>query len=276
MSVTNKNMDINMSWIFLNKGNDEYITGFAHGCNTTVTDMANFDYDASTDPLVLRGILKHKLMKQCWQDQRDFYYIDSGYFGNQVSNINPNGYKLWHRVVKNNIQHNEIVPRPADRFEMFKKKFQPWNKSGSNILIAVPDEKPCKFYGIDLESWIEQTVSTIKQHTDRPVVIRQRATQRIDRVMNNTLESALNDVFALVTFNSNAAVESVFHGIPVFPLAPVSAANPVGNSDLSKIETPYYPDSDKLHAWACHLAYGQFHVRELRNGTAKRILEETI
>jgi hypothetical protein len=50
----------------------------------------------------------------------------------------------------------------------------------------------------------------------------------------------------------------------------------VASTDLSKIETPYYPDMDKVFAWACHLAYGQFHVNELKDGGAKRMLEETL
>jgi hypothetical protein len=48
----------------------------------------------------------------------------------------------------------------------------------------------------------------------------------------------------------------------------------VANKELNQIETPYYADTDKLYAWACHLAYGQFHVRELQNGTAMKILLE--
>ena len=36
---------------------------------------------------------------------------------------------------------------------------------------------------------------------------------------------------------------------------------------------PYYPDKDKLYAWACHLAYGQFHVDELKSGRALEYLE---
>jgi hypothetical protein len=71
-----------------------------------------------------------------------------------------------------------------------------------------------------------------------------------------------------------AAIESVFHGIPAFTMAPANAASPVSLQDLSQIENPYYADQDKLHAWACHLAYGQFHVSELRDGSAKQKLKD--
>lgn len=261
--------------IFLSKdGQDEYINMFAAGCNTAPTSTSDFDYDASTDPIVMRGILKHKIMKKCWRDNRDFYYIDTGYFGNAKSASNPNGWKYWHRVVKNNLQHGEIIPRPDDRFRQFNKKFEPWKKDGRAILVAAPDEKPCKFYGITKDDWVNQTVETIKKYTDRPVIVRERAPKRIDRIATDTLQAALDrDVFALVTYNSVAAIESIFHGIPAFTLAPCNAASPVALQDLSQIENPYYASHDELYAWGCHLAYGQFHVSELRNGTALQILQ---
>ena len=264
------------NWIFLSKDlKDPYMNDFAKGCNTKPVDSNTFDYDASDNPIVLRGILKKKFMYRCWEDNRDFYYMDTGYFGNERTQSNPNGWKYWHRVVKNNLQHHELIERPDDRFASFKRKFQPWKKNGKKILVAAPDEKPMKFYDKDLENWLTETVNTIKKYTDRPVEIRRRNKLRIDRLTTDTLEQALNnDVFALVTFNSNAAVESIFHGIPVFTLAPVSAASPVGSDDLSLIDTPYYPSEDKLQAWGNHLAYGQFHISELKSGKAKRILEE--
>ena len=262
--------------IFLSKGGeDEYINMLAAGCKTEPTPLEQFVYENSNDPLVIRGILKHKIMKRCWQDGRDFYYVDTGYFGNERNANNPNGWKYWHRIVKNNLQHGEIIPRPDDRFKLFNKKFNPWKKSGRKILIAAPDEKPCKFYGITRNDWVRQTIDTIKQYTDRPIEVRERAPKRIDRIKTDTLQSALdNDVFVLVTFNSVAAIESIFHGIPAFTLAPANAASPVALQDLSQIENPYYADSDKLYAWACHLAYGQFHVNEMKNGTALKLLKE--
>ena len=250
--------------IFLSKdGQDEYINMFARGCGAT--SVSDFDYEATQDPIVLRGILKHKLMKRCWADGRDFYYMDTGYF-------RKGRWKVYHRIVKNNLQHTEIVPRPADRWEQLGRKFRPW-QAGHKIVIAAPDEKPCKFYGIDLTTWINQTVATLKQHTDRPIVVRHRSPSLVDRIKTDPLAKALIDTHALVTFNSVAAVEAVFLGVPVFTLAP-NAAAPVGSQDLSQIENPYRPEQDKLHAWACHLAYGQFHIDELKNGTAAKILFE--
>lgn len=264
------------NWIFLSKdGNDEYINMFAKGCGVKPVSTEHFKYQDSNDPIVLRGILKHKIMKQCWNDSRNFYYVDTGYFGNEPSASNPNGWKYWHRIVKNDLQHNKLIDRPGDRFRLFKKEFMPWRKQGRNILIAKPDVKPCKFYGIDLDQWVENTVSEIKKYTDRPIIIRDRAAKRSERISTDTLEQALNnDVFALVTFNSVSAVESIFQGIPAFTLAPSNAASPVALQDLSKIETPFYPDKEMLIKWANHLAYGQFHISELKNGTAKRLLEE--
>jgi hypothetical protein len=260
--------------IFLSKdGQDEYVNMLAAAHRTLPISTKDFVYSDSTEPIVLRGIMKYKVMEQCWNDSRDFYYIDTGYFGNERNAENPNGWKYWHRIVKNNLQHTEIIARPDDRFRKFNKTFSPWKKKGTSILVAAPDEKPCKFYGIDKDTWVRETVETIQKYTDRPVIVRDRVKDKIERRVSNTLIQALdNDVFALVTYNSIAAVVRIFHGIPAFTLAPANAASPVALQELSKIETPYYPDNDTLYAWGCHLAYGQFHVAELKNGSAMDIL----
>lgn len=250
--------------IFLSKdGQDQYINWLAQ--SQGIEPVADFNYDASQDPVFIRGILKHKLIHRCWQDRRTFYFVDTGYFGNAR-------WKTWHRITKNNLVQTEIRSVPGDRWERLGIKFQPWRK-GTKIVIAAPDQKPCKFYGIDLDVWIKQTVDELQKHTDRPIVVRQRAPLRIDRIQTDTLAHALQDAHALVTFNSNAAVESVLQGVPVFTLAP-NAAQPVASQDLAQIETPYYPDQDKLYAWASSLAYSQFHNTELQNGTAIRMLME--
>jgi hypothetical protein len=263
------------NWIFLSKdGKDEYINMFAIGSGGRVINTDDFIYEDSEDPIVLRGILKKKIMQRCWFEGRDFYFMDTGYFGNQKSVMNPMGWKYYHRIVKNDLQHGQsIVKRSNDRLKLLGLRFDQKKKTGRKILIAAPDEKPMKFYDMDYESWLQETVDTIKKYTDRPIIVRERAKSRSERILTNTLQDALSDdVHCLVTFNSNAATESVMFGVPAIVLAPTHAAMPVAGRDLSQIENPYYPDKDKIYEWACHLSYGQFHVNELKNGTAWRIL----
>ena len=141
--------------------------------------------------------------------------------------------------------------------------------------MAAPDEKPCKHYGINQQQWIQETVAEIQRHTDRPVVVRERAPKREDRVLKEPLSQVLEqDVHALVTFNSIAAVESILAGVPAFVLAPSHVAEPVANRDLAKIEKVFYPNQDLLMAWCHSMAYGQYHVRELKDGTAFRMMQE--
>jgi hypothetical protein len=266
-------------WIFLSKGGeDEYINMLAASAKMTPMDSEHFDYhyDVAVDhnQLVLRGILKHKIMKQCIEDGNNFYYMDSGYVGNNVGNLNSQGIKRYHRIVLNDLQHTVIRSRPSNRWDLLGVKIHP-RRTGRRIIVAAPDEKPCKYYGIDQQQWIRDTVTEINKHTNRPVEIRERAPKRIDRVVNQPLSELLTqDVHALVTFNSIAAVESILAGVPAFVMAPSHVAQPVANTDLTKIDNPFYPDNDLLMAWCHSMAYGQYHVRELKNGTAFKMMQE--
>lgn len=269
-----------MDWIYLSKkGEDEYINRLAKGAGVAPTILEDWEYDDEPHRgLVLRGIMKHMIMKRCWQDGRPFRFVDSGYLGNRPNPHNPHGWKWYHRIVDNDLQHDKIVARPADRWKKLGLCIMPRRASGRNIVVAAPDEKPCKFYGIDANQWLQDTLAQIKQHTDRPVVVRNRVADADARTRNTeTSFSAVlaGDTFAVVTFNSVAATEAVLAGIPAFVTAPCNAARPVSNLDLAMIDRPWYPDPDLVHAWACHLAYGQFHNSELEDGTALRILNET-
>jgi hypothetical protein len=267
------------NFIFLSKGGeDEYINMLAQsaGQTPTNTDFFDYKYDVTMDGLtpVLRGILKYKIMQKCLADNKDFYYVDSGYVGNNISRLNRMGNKLYHRIVRNDLQHKTITPRPADRWQALDVVLQP-RKFGRKIIVATPDEKPCRYYGIDQQQWVEQTVAELKKYTDRPIEIRHRAPKRIDRVSTAPLSTVLaTDVHALVTYNSIAAVESIFAGVPAFVLAPTHIAEPVASKDLSQIENPVWANRDTLDAWCHSMAYGQYHVKELRDGTAFRMMQE--
>jgi hypothetical protein len=252
--------------ICLSKGLiDEYVNMFAQGSNLPIQD---YETDFGNSSILIRSMGKRKLIQHCWNIGHTFYYMDSGYVGNYKSPQNPHGWKLWHRIVKNNVQHTDIIDRPDDRWQKLNYIIEN-QKQGRYILLVTPSEKPCKFYGIDRDQWVLETVNEIKKHTDRPIKIRNK-TARQQRI-RSTIFDDLNDCHALVTYQSIAAIESVLYGVPAFTLAP-TAADPVCNKDLSLIETPALLDKDKIYKWACHLAYGQFHIDEFKDGSAYRIL----
>jgi lipopolysaccharide biosynthesis glycosyltransferase len=245
-------------------GWDPYMESFILGCGGQITTYDKVEQLMS--PVIFRGITKHKYMKACAAAGRDYFYIDTGYFGNVRK-------KFYHRITKNAMQNiGPIIERPFDRLDQVgwrKKKFRP----GSNILVCPPSAKAMNAFGLNLDKWMEEIISTIKQHTDRPIVIRQKVSRR-ERSSTDTMEMALADnVHCLVTYNSIAASEALLLGKPAFTLGP-NAAHQLCLDDLSQIENPYIPSLDELALWAAHLAYCQFSEADMRNGTAWRILNE--
>ena len=241
------------------------LQSFVMGCGGQIT---YWDKTAENmTPVVVRGVTKRKVMEACRARGRDFYYIDTGYFGNPAKG------KLYHRITRNDVQYfGPILDVPTDRLAYTGigfKKFRP----GQNILLAPPSQKLLMMYDIDLETWLNNTIEEIKKYTDRPIVIRKKQSRAV-RMTEDTIEMALaQDVHCLVTFSSIAAGEALLLGKPAITLGP-NAAAPLCSQHISEIENPKIPTLDEVKAWAANLAYNQFTEAEMRNGTAWHILND--
>lgn len=226
-------------------------------------------------PLAFRSLTRRKLIYKLWKENRDFYYIDTGYIGNLGKR------KEYHRIVKNNVQHlTGIKDVPADRY-LDICKIKPYmqyrgrkNLNGIPILIVTPSEKPCKFYNIDRDIWVQETIQQIKTYTDRPIIIRDKPLRR-ERIGEGSIYQQFKEenVWALVTYNSIAAIEALHYGIPAFTLAP-NAAQFLASDDLSTIEKPFYPTEDKVFKFLHYLSYCQYTPVEMRDGTAMSIQKD--
>jgi hypothetical protein len=173
------------------------------------------------------------------------------------------------------MQQDYMLDVPDDRWQALCRfnndlTYAGWRQPGSKILVVAPSQKPCKYYGIDRQEWLAQTIEEIKKYTDREIVVREK-TSRSSRSQSTIYDALANDVWATVTYNSIAALESVHYGIPAFALAP-TAADPVCSKDLSQIETPFIPDENFVYKWLCSVAYGQFSLTEMLSGEAWQIV----
>jgi hypothetical protein len=170
----------------------------------------------------------------------------------------PGGFYRWHI---GRPQMGEVFEVPDDRWRALRldDQIKPWNKNGDAIIIA--DTLPDYWNLFGDPDWTKRTVNQLKQYTKRPIIVR-------DKESKVPLFEQLRTAHCLVAHGSIAAVESVVMGCPVF-VDKLCAAALVGQTDLTKIETPVYPERQ---AWLNSLAYCQFHEAELVDGTLWRLI----
>ena len=247
--------------------NTSKIAAFAQGCHATWTDLEGINNNTQW-PMIFSGVTHLAPVQQARLHGLDYWYIDSGYLGNHKRKIH------W-RVCKNSIHASgALVERPRDRLDRLQVNTARI-KRGDDILIVPPDRKQASHWPIGTpESWLDATIQTIQQHTDRRIRIRQRPLSRTVRQSTDTFLNAVSDnVHAVVTFVSGACVESVLHDIPVISLGP-SACTQISPWSVDRIDQVPDIDRDLKEAWMRHLSYCQFTEKEMRLGQAWRILNQ--
>lgn len=242
--------------------------------------ITSYDYkrtrDSITDPILIRGISSGGHARHAQEQGRDFYFIETGYLGNYRCANNTTGRKIYHRIEKNSMQQSRIMDVPDDRWQALCEfnpalNYQGWRQPGSKILLIMSTDKPFEYYGTTRAKWVSKTLKTLKKHTDREIVIREKA-GRGERT-NDTIYDAFEDVYAVVTYNSIAAVEAIQSGIPALCTAP-TAASAVTTSDFTQIENPPRLSEDIIYKWLSSVAYGQFSLDEILTGQAWQLVQE--
>ena len=184
-----------------------------------------------------------------------YYAFDHAYIGREEN----------FRVTRNGFQQTEIVDRPIDRWQRLKDKYRPqvkdWRKGGSYILMAMSSSMVYEYF--DQVGWEGLTTYEIRRHTDRPIVVRKKSD-------HENLQAQLAKAWCVVTHASMVAVDAVIAGVPVYVTGP-SIARPMGQTDLSRIEEPVFPERE---AWFRSLAYSQFTLKDMKHGIVKPLLDE--
>ena len=204
-----------------------------------------------------------------WESQRrghNFYYMDHAYF--HATRLYQGD--IQYRIIKSQMQLNHLVDlddedyKRIDRYKPITTK--PFTKNGNHILLCPPTKAICRLYNLgDEQSWINDMVSELKSHTDRDIIIRKKDETK-------TLQEQLKNCHAIVTHQSTAAIQAILQGVPSF-CDLISQSVPVSEIDISKIETPFYPDDDLRQQWIDSLLSCQFNMSEISNGKAREIVD---
>ena len=185
---------------------------------------------------------------------------------------------------------------PSDRWEMlsslFKVNYKPWRKSNPDdaIMFVLQPKDNWSMNELDPIQWFNNVYKILRPLTKRKFVIRPHPNHVVameDRIKEFPrdveviigqkffqgdekkyyrfhFQEAITNLHAVVTHNSTAGVDSCIRGIPTFNTSDLALSWPVANKDLTKIETPEYPDRTQ---WVYDLGYKLWSEKEIRDGT---------
>ena len=145
---------------------EKIIEAWAKGTNGQIISPIPNDKPIPEDDYFFFGILRGSgdMMKRA----NSYYFADHAYF-NAGHDKNP----AWYRITKNGHVNSSMSEKPKDRYEKyFTKPLQPWRTTGSKIVVC-PPTGAIEWY-FDSKDWIETSIKTLKQHTDREIVVRDK------------------------------------------------------------------------------------------------------
>jgi hypothetical protein len=175
---------------------------------------------------------------------------------------------------------SNLVPNRAATLGLSLK---PW-RSGANIVIAMQHHNSQQWAGLPgVNVWLADVVKEIKQHSNRPIVVRPHPRGACPLPMGCLIDKprmtfgtyddfdfdrVLSSAHCVLNWNSGPGPQALMAGVPVF-VGPDSLASTIANWDLAQIENPPRPDRS---VWLEQLAHTEWTVEEIKTGLPFRRL----
>jgi hypothetical protein len=180
------------------------------------------------------------------------------------TNIDPN---RWQKLSKN-----------------LNLSLKDYRTTGDHILVCLQRNGGWSMGPLDVQDWAIQTINTLRQHTDRPIVIRAHPGDKASREYldprspkcrikfskavrlstNTNLVDDLRNCWAAVNYNSSPVVGAAIEGVPIFVTdVDRSQCKEIANTDLSQIENPQMLGRQ---AWVERLSMFHWNFDELKSG----------
>lgn len=194
----------------------------------------------------------------------------------------------WHRYSLNSVYptdgiyfFGELDYTKWDSFSKFHNiALKEWRKTGNHILILCQRSNGWNLFGNNQERWLHKTITKIRKHSDRPIVIRMHPGdgtrfEQIDRLKmfygdcisiseNDNITKDLVNCWCTVGYNSTPNVVSIIEGIPSIITDPDNSwAKEVAGTMLNTIENPILTDREQ---WIHKISNIHWSNEEIKSG----------
>jgi hypothetical protein len=244
-------------------------------------------YDQTHSPhLALRKQIIQSNIPTITADANLFLYHNHsnpwGYLRYSYNGIFPTTGEYCDTVIDRN-RWNKIQQTTGIRIE-------PYKTTGNHILLMAQRNGGWSMKGLSVLEWLEKTIFTIQQYSDRPIIIRghpgdKRARDYLGKgcrllsyknvsisPSNKPLETDLQGAWAVINHNSSAAVGPAIKGYNIFLTDHRdSQCREIANTNLNQIETPQQFDRNN---WCQRISMSHWNFEELRSGECWKHMRE--
>jgi hypothetical protein len=281
----------------------------ARAASDTVTDVEDYHLH-STNVAVIQGWiagqtqsphlnLRNQVIRSQLINQNHVIAVDSNVFLYATPG-NPLHYLRYSfdNVFPTTGIYCDTKPDPA-RWQQISRDLgiylKPYRNAGNHILLCLQRNGGWSMGDYNVVDWAVNTITTLRQHTSRPIRLRPHPGDRqsigycqtitatcLERGMGPIEQSRvgsdllkdLKHCWAVVNHNSSPVVGAAIEGWPIFVTDPMrSQCAEIANTDLAQIENPLLPDRQK---WVERLSMSHWNFDELRSGACWRHMREFI
>lgn len=197
----------------------------------------------------------------------------------------------WHRYSLNSVYPSNGIyffqdELDKDKWKSFSKfhgvSLKKWRRNGSHILILCQRSNGWNLFGHNQERWLHKTITKIRKHSDRPIVIRMHpgdrarfdTTKKLKEYYGNNSQISISEnpniiqdlkgCWCSVGFNSTPNAVSVIEGVPSIITDPYNSWSfDVSGFKLNTIENPMTPDRSQ---WVHKIANIHWSNEEIKSG----------
>jgi hypothetical protein len=249
-----------------------------HGAYMTAVDQSAYQ-EPDADVAVFYGLAGNlkRLQRAYVAAGLKTVFFDLGYWCRE-------GETGFYRVVLNALHANAYFQRikhGPERFSRFGIETKPFTRSGSHVLLCGMSAKAAWVYDLEPQQWERAAVATAHACSLREVRYRPKpswleASPIADSTwapsVGRPIDEELAGAWACVSHHSNAGLDALIAGVPVFAIDGLAAA--LGRSDVHLLEDPRIVDEGERDQLLFDAAHTQYSVPEIADGTLWRYLRD--
>lgn len=205
---------------------------------------------------------------------KDYLHVDLGYWERKRKHGDYGGN---HKVALN-ARHPLTYfrrRRPATRIGGAPEVL-PWRRDGRHIVVAGLSAKGAVSIGRRPLDWELEIIRAIRRFTDRPILYRPKPSWHEARPIHGTeysppeqsIHDALRGAWALVTNYSNAAIDALASGVPIY--AEDGVAKALSVPSLADIERPEEISVKERQQFLADVGFCHWNKAEIADGTMFR------